>query len=81
MTMKYAKTHHPTYLFHHHQLKALWTEEPDRFSYLSWNDQLDLHTYYLLTLDKTELELIAHGAACNSAIRHSPSEPAEPMPG
>lgn len=50
----------PTYLSHHHQLKALWAEGQSRFSYLSWNDQLDLHRYYLLTLDKTELKLVAH---------------------
>lgn len=50
----------PTYLSHHHQLKALWATDPRPFADLTWNDQLDLHRYYLLTLDKTEAELIAH---------------------
>ncbi len=40
--------------------KALWSEQPDRFSFLSWNDQLALHKYYPPSLDTTELELIAH---------------------
>ncbi len=50
----------PTYLFQHHQLKALWAQDQDRYAFLSWNDQLDLRKYYLLTLDKTEVELVAH---------------------
>jgi hypothetical protein len=50
----------PTYLFHHHQLKALWAKGSKQFSYLSPNDQLALHKYYLFALDKTELELVAH---------------------
>jgi hypothetical protein len=50
----------PTYLSHHYQLKALWAEDQCLFAFLSWNDHLDLHRYYLLTLDKTEPELITH---------------------
>ncbi|MGJ6122305.1 hypothetical protein QN239_06990 [Mycolicibacterium sp. Y3] len=50
----------PTYLLQHHQLKALWAEDQRRFVFLTWNDQLALHTYYLFTLDRTEPELIDH---------------------
>lgn len=50
----------PNYLSRHYQLKVLWAEDQNRFTLLSWNDQINLHRYYLLTLDKTELELVAH---------------------
>jgi hypothetical protein len=49
-----------TYISRHHQLKQLWSEYPRWFSYLTPNDQMALHTYYLLTLDKTDEELLTH---------------------
>jgi len=48
------------YLTQHHQLKALWISDPQQFSLLSIPDQVALHKFYLLTLDKTDEELLAH---------------------
>lgn len=49
-----------TYLHHHHQLKELWIVDVSAFSYLTFRDQVDLHTYFQFASDKTEAELIEH---------------------
>lgn len=48
------------YLLRRRQLQALWTEHRNRFSGLSAKDQMALHKYYLLTVDKAEPQLITH---------------------
>ena len=49
-----------TYLTQRHQLKTLWISDPQQFSLLSIPDQVALHKFYLLTLDKTDDELLEH---------------------
>ncbi|WP_280185757.1 MULTISPECIES: hypothetical protein [Nocardia] len=49
-----------TYISHHHQLKTLWQQKQQAFSFLTPQDQLTLHKYFLFALDKTNQELLDH---------------------
>lgn len=49
-----------TYLSRHYQLKELWIQNQHRFLNLSYKDQIALHMYCLLSLEKSKAELLEH---------------------
>ena len=55
------------YLIRHEMLRRVWGTDYKPFSYLSYQQQRDLHDYYNLSKDSTEEELLKHRAKATKA--------------
>jgi hypothetical protein len=48
------------YLERHRALKRIWTEDQAAFGVLPYNQQMDIHQYFVPNIDLTDDELIRH---------------------